>query len=48
VGAREVMSKHEDEVSEVPVGDRGILLDIDTPSDLDEALALLASRGRSR
>jgi molybdenum cofactor cytidylyltransferase len=48
VGAREVMSKHEDEVLEVPVEDRGILLDIDTPSDLDGALALLASRERSR
>jgi molybdenum cofactor cytidylyltransferase len=48
VGAREVMSKHEDEVSEVPVGDRGILLDIDTPSDLGGALDLLASRERSQ
>jgi molybdenum cofactor cytidylyltransferase len=48
VGAREVMIKHEGEVSEVPVSDRGILLDIDQPSDLDGALALLASRGHSR
>jgi molybdenum cofactor cytidylyltransferase len=46
VGAKEVISKHKDQVSEVPVGDQGILLDIDTPSDLDLALALLASRER--
>lgn len=48
VGAREVISGHEDVVSEVPVGDRGILLDIDTPSDVDRALAFLASRDGSR
>jgi molybdenum cofactor cytidylyltransferase len=48
VGAREVISGHEDEVSEVPVRDRGILLDIDTPSDVRRALAFLASRDGSR
>jgi molybdenum cofactor cytidylyltransferase len=48
VGAREVISSHEDVVSEVPVGDRGILLDIDTPSDVSTARAFLTSRDGSR
>jgi molybdenum cofactor cytidylyltransferase len=47
VGAKEVIGRHEHEVLELPVKDQGILLDIDTPSDIDKALALLASRDRS-
>lgn len=47
VGAKEVIGRHEQEVFELPVKDQGILLDIDTPSDIDRALALLASRDRS-
>ena len=47
VGAKEVIGRHEHEVLELPVKDQGILLDIDTPSDIDKALAFLASRDRS-
>jgi molybdenum cofactor cytidylyltransferase len=47
VGGRQVIDRHEHEVLELPVKDQGILLDIDTPSDIDKALALLASRDRS-
>jgi len=33
VGAKSVVMSHEDRVVEVPVDDRGILVDIDTPGD---------------
>ena len=44
VGAKEVIRKNPEDVVEVAVTDPGILLDIDTPSDIEKALVLLDSR----
>ncbi len=43
-GAKSVMRKHEDEVFEVPVNDAGILIDVDTPEDLENAERMLLAR----
>jgi len=40
-GARALLSANPEQVVEVPVEDPGILLDIDTPQQLDKALELL-------
>ena len=45
VGAKSVVLKNEDLVREVEVSDEGVLLDIDTPSDLKAAERILAKRG---
>jgi molybdenum cofactor cytidylyltransferase len=36
-GARSVIARHEDRVTSIPVDDRGIVVDIDTPDDFDAA-----------
>ena len=36
-GARSVIHRHQDRVVSIPVDDRGIVVDIDTPDDLDAA-----------
>ncbi len=36
-GARSVIERHKDRVVSIPVDDRGIVVDIDTPDDLDAA-----------
>jgi molybdenum cofactor cytidylyltransferase len=36
-GARSVIQRHVARVVSIPVGDRGIVIDIDTPGDLDDA-----------
>lgn len=38
-GARSVIQRHKDRVVSIPVDDRGIVVDIDTPDDLDAAAA---------
>ena len=38
-GARSVIERHKDRVASIPVDDRGIVVDIDTPGDLDAATA---------
>lgn len=44
VGAKSIISKNESETIEVGVNDEGILLDVDTPSDLKDAEAALKAR----
>jgi molybdenum cofactor cytidylyltransferase len=34
-GARSIVQQHRDDVALIPVDDRGVVLDIDTPGDLD-------------
>ncbi len=41
VGCRGVLEAHADEVVELPVGDPGVLLDVDTPQDLQALEAAL-------
>ena len=36
-GAREIMDRHPEQVDEVPVGNPRLLLDVDTPEDLERA-----------
>jgi molybdenum cofactor cytidylyltransferase len=38
-GARSVIARHRAALVSIPVGDRGIVIDIDTPGDLDAATA---------
>ena len=38
-GARALIQRHKDRVVSIPVDDRGIVVDIDTPDDLDAATA---------
>jgi len=47
VGAKRVINSNESEVLEVSVDDEGVLLDVNTPSDLERAVRTLASRTRS-
>ena len=36
-GARSIIARHHDDLVSIPVDDRGIVVDIDTPDDLDAA-----------
>ena len=42
VGARHLIGEHQDQMAEVEIGDRGVLMDIDT----QEALDALSAEGR--
>jgi molybdenum cofactor cytidylyltransferase len=47
-GARAVVQKNAEQVLEVEVPDRGVLIDIDTPSDLDRESKVRRRRSRAR
>jgi len=47
-GAKSVVQKNAADVLEVEVPDRGILVDIDTPSDLDGGVEIRRKRNRAR
>jgi nicotine blue oxidoreductase len=34
-GARDVVHRHRDEIEDVPVDDRGVIVDVDTPADFE-------------
>jgi len=48
VGAKSVVSQNQDQVLEVEVGDAGILLDVDSPSDIAVAERMLEERAMQR
>lgn len=48
VGAKSVVARNEDSVLEVPVQDKGVLADIDTPGDYTEAAARVGRSKRRR
>jgi molybdenum cofactor cytidylyltransferase len=43
-GARDLLSRHDDEITWVPVSDEGVNLDVDTPETLRELVERAASR----
>jgi molybdenum cofactor cytidylyltransferase len=48
MGAKSVVQKNTADVLEVEVSDRGVLVDFDTPSDLDARLEIRKKRSRAR
>ena len=48
IGAKSVVQKNAADVLEVEVSDSGVLVDIDTPSDLDERMRVRKKRSRAR
>ncbi len=48
VGAKQLLARHADRVTEVPVGSDGIFADVDTPADLARLIAAGSRAPRSR
>jgi CTP:molybdopterin cytidylyltransferase MocA len=48
MGAKQVVQKNAADVVEVEVSDRGVLVDIDTPSDLKREVKVRRKRSRAQ